>query len=131
MVMSLPLISILTRIGTSSSRMRPSSSIEAAASSVLVEQLVHAARREAAGRHLRFHIAERGIRKPDIVLDHAVEGVVESAFFVNLELVELEPFEPGVADRGTCAESGALPADVDPVRPHHAEHQEFALVEIG
>ena len=62
-------------------------------SSVLVEQLVHAARREAAGRHLRFHIAERGIRKPDIVLDHAVERVVESAFFVNLELVELEPSE--------------------------------------
>src|ERR687888_502997 len=113
MVMSLPLISILTRIGTSSSRIRPSSSIEAA------------------GRHLRFHIAERGIWKPDVVLDHAVERVIESAFFVNLELVELQPFEPGIADRGTCAESGALPAHVDPVRPYHAEHQEFALVEIG
>ena len=28
---------------------------------------------EAAGRHLRFHVAERGFRKADVVLDDAVE----------------------------------------------------------
>ena len=100
-------------------------------SSVLVEQLVHATSRETAGRHLRFHVAERGLRKTDVVLDDPVERLVELALLVDLELVELKPFEPGVCDRRACAEPGALPADVDPVRPHHTEHQKLALVEIG
>ena len=98
---------------------------------VLVEQLVHAARGKATGGHLRFHIAERRLRKPNVVLDHAVERLVELAFLVDLELVELEPFEPGIRYRRAGPKSSALSADVDPVRPHHAEHQQLPPVEIG
>src|SRR5215475_2217271 len=46
---------------------------------VFVEQLVHAARRQPTGCHLRFHVAERGFRKPDVVLEHTVERLVELA----------------------------------------------------
>ena len=46
---------------------------------VFAEQFVHAARGEAAGRHLRFHVAERGFREADIVLDDAIERLVEHA----------------------------------------------------
>ena len=73
---------------------------------VLVEQLVHATSRETAGRHLRFHVAERGFRKPDVVLEHAEEGLVEVALLVDLELVELEPFEPGIDHRSPGAKAG-------------------------
>ena len=98
---------------------------------VFVEQLVHAPRGEAAGRHLRFHVAERGFREADVVLEHAVERVVELAALVDLDLVELQPFEPGIGDGRAGAEAGRHAADVDPVRAHHREHQQLALVEIG
>ncbi len=86
---------------------------------------------EAAGGHLRFHVAQRGLRKADVVLDDAVERVVELAFLVDLELVELQPFQPRIGDRRASAETGRGAADVDPVRAHHQEHQQLALVEVG
>ena len=98
---------------------------------VFVEQLVHAARREAAGGHLRLHVAERGFRKADVVLEHAVERLVDLALAVDLELIELQALEPGIGHLRAGAEAGRGAADVDPVRPHHGEHQELALVEIG
>ena len=98
---------------------------------VFVEQLVHAPRGEPAGRHLRFHVAERGLRKADVVLEHAIERVVELARLVDLELVELQPLHPRIGHGGAGAEAGAHAADVDPMRPHHREHQELAAVEIG
>ena len=98
---------------------------------VLLEQLVHAARREPAGRHLRFHVAERGFGEPDVVLEHAVERLVDLPALVDLELVELQPLHPRVGHGGPGAEPGAHAADVDPVRPHHDEHHQLAPVEIG
>ena len=98
---------------------------------VFVEHLVHALGGEPAGRHLRFHVAERGFREADVVLEHAVERLVELAGLVDLQLVELQPLEPRIGDRRARAEAGRHAADVDPVRAHHHEHQELALVEIG
>src|SRR5215470_7952963 len=51
---------------------------------VLVEQLVHAACRQPTGGHLRFHVAERGLGKTDVVLEHAVERLVKLALLVDL-----------------------------------------------
>ena len=104
---------------------------EQGVAAVFLEQLVEAAAGEAAGRHLRFHVAERGFRKADVVLDDAIERLAELALFVDLELVELQAFEPGVGDAGAGAEAGRGAADVDPVRAHHQEHQQLALVEVG
>ena len=97
---------------------------------VFAEQLVHAARGEAAGRHLRFHVAERGFRKADVVLDDAIERLVEHALAINLELIELQALEPRIGDLGSGAEAGRGAADVDPMRAHHGEHQKLAIVEV-
>ncbi len=98
---------------------------------VFVEQLVHATGRQSAGRHLRFHVAERGLGKADVVLEHAIQRLVDLARLVDLELVELQPFHPRIGDGGPGAEAGAHAAHVDPVCAHHREHQELALIEVG
>ena len=69
--------------------------------------------------------------KADVVLEHAVERLVELAFAVDLELIELQSLEPGIDHARAGAETGGAAADVDPVRAHHREHQQLALVEIG
>ena len=48
--------------------------------------------REAAGRHLRAHVAQRGFREADVVADDLAEKLVELAALVELELVELQTF---------------------------------------
>ena len=97
---------------------------------VFVEQLVEAAGGEAAGRHLRFHVAERGFRKADVVLDDAIKRLVEHALAIDLELIELHALEPRIGDLRTGAEAGRSAADIDPMRAHHGEHQKLAAVEI-
>jgi len=87
-----------------------------------------AARRQAA--IWDFNVPKRGFGKPDVVLEHPVERLVQRARLVDLELVELQPppsrdRRPSVPPRSRCS----LPADVDPVRPHHGEHQKLAAVE--
>src|SRR5262249_34510532 len=73
---------------------------------VFVEQLVHAPRGQPTGGHLRFHVAERGLRKADVVLEHAWKGLVELALLIDLELIELQPFEPRVGYARTRAKTG-------------------------
>ena len=70
-------------------------------------------------------------RKPDIVLEHAVERLVEHAFAVDLVLIELQSLEPGIDHARAGAETGGATADVDPVGAHHRKHQQLALMEIG
>ena len=41
------------------------------------------------------------------------------------------PSSHGIGDGRAGAEAGRGAADVDPVRAHHQEHQQLALVEIG
>ncbi len=96
-----------------------------------LEQLVEAAMGELARRHLRAHVAERGIREADVVADDLEQDFVDLAALVDLELIELQPFLPRIDDFGAGAEPGAHAADIDPVRAHHREHQQLALEEIG
>src|SRR4029453_9219597 len=58
--------------------------LENGIAAVFAEQLVHAPRREPAGRPLRLPVAERGFRKTDVVPEHAIERLVELARFVDL-----------------------------------------------
>src|SRR5262249_39146050 len=80
--------------------------LEQGIAAVFAEQLVHAPRREPARRHLRLHVAERGFRKTDVVLEYAIERLVELTRFVDLELIELQPLDPRVGDGGAGAEAG-------------------------
>src|SRR6516165_1605175 len=105
--------------------------LEHGIAAVFAEQLLHAPRREPARRHLRLHVAERGFRKTDVVLEHAIERLVELARFVDLELIELQSLDPRVGDGRAGAEAGAHAADVDPMCPHHGEHQQLAGVKVG
>jgi hypothetical protein len=79
---------------------------------------------------LRLHVAERGFREANVVLDDAIERVVENALAVDFALIQLQAFEPRIGHLRPGAEAGRGAADVDPVRTHHREHQQFAAIEI-
>src|SRR6185437_6157353 len=98
---------------------------------VALEELVDAPQREAAGGDLRAQIAERAFRKADVVANDAIERFVALAGFVELQLVELQPFLPRIDEIAPRAEAGAGAADIDPMRPHHREQHQLALEEIG
>src|SRR6185312_11188346 len=98
---------------------------------VALEELVDAPQREAAGGDLRAQIAERAFRKADVVADDAIERFVALAGFVELQLVELQPFLPRIDEIAPRAEAGAGAANIDPMRPHHREQHQLALEEIG
>ncbi len=105
--------------------------VENGVPAVFVEQLVHAPHREPARRHLRFHVAERGFREADVVLEHAVERLVELA--APRRSSAGRAAGPSCHGSATCragAEAGRHAADVDPMRAHHGEHKKLALVEI-
>ena len=80
--------------------------------------------------NLRTHIAQRCFGKTNIVADELVQHRVKLARLVNLELVELQAFDPRIGDGGAAAESGADAADIDPVGADDRETDQLALEEI-
>ena len=98
---------------------------------VALIKLVDATQSEAAGGDLRAQIAHRALREADIVADHLMQRLVEHVAAIELQLIELQAFGPGIRAIGTGAKAGARAADIDPMRAHHREQLQLALVEIG
>jgi len=96
---------------------------------VPVEQLDEAPLAESAGRQLRTHVAHRVVRKADVVADERKHFLIDDTGFVDLQLIELQPFAPRVVCAITGAEARREAADIDPVRANHRERHELGFVE--
>ena len=94
------------------------------------DELVEAAHAELATGDLRTQIAQGGLGKAQIVVDHLPERVVALAGVVDLERAQLQSFLIDLRglDR---AETLAHAADVDPVGAARGERHHFARVEAG
>src|SRR5262249_27637548 len=97
---------------------------------VALQHFTEAAHAELAAGDLRPQIAERGLRKAQIVVDDLPERLVALAGIVDLERAELQPLliDLGGLDR---AEADPHAADIDPMGAARSERNQLALVETG
>ncbi len=96
---------------------------------IAVEQLDETPLAEPAGRELRAHVAHRVVGKADVVANEREHLLIDDAAFVDLQLIELQPFAPRIVRAVTGPEAGREPADVDPMCAHHRERDELVFIE--
>jgi hypothetical protein len=80
----------------------------------------------AAASDLRAQIAERRLRKANIVLDQTQHFCVCPALVVNFHRADLQPFLEDIP-RHARAETGAAAADIDPVGTHGQEAKQLVV----
>ena len=84
--------------------------------------------REPAGGDLRTQIAHRSLRKADVVGDHLQQLLVRLAGFVDLELIDLQPFGPRIG-RAERAKAGRQAADIHPMRANGRKRRQLPIEE--
>src|SRR4029077_12487648 len=63
---------------------------------IFEEQFIEAPECQTAGGDLRAHVAERGFGKTNIVANNLKQQLVDFSRFIDLELIELQTFHPGI-----------------------------------